>query len=142
MEQLGSDPNYPNYHRAKGALSQGLQHVAELRAPDRVWCDKINHMRLTPDQIDTIKSTATAVLGQGAQVILFGSRANDQLKGGDIDLLLETDHPVVNKPQAIGQIYARLIRQLGDRKIDILIKDPQSQAAAVFSMAKQHGVRL
>ncbi|WP_346308576.1 nucleotidyltransferase domain-containing protein [Limnohabitans sp.] len=99
-------------------------------------------MRLTPDQIDTIKSTATAVLGQGAQVILFGSRANDQLKGGDIDLLLETDHPVVNKPQAIGQIYARLIRQLGDRKIDILIKDPQSQAAAVFSMAKQHGVRL
>ena len=99
-------------------------------------------MRLTPAQIDTIKSTATAVLGDGAQVTLFGSRVNDQLKGGDIDLLLESDQHIANKPQAIGKIYAQLIRQLGDRKIDILIKDPQSQTAAVFNMAKQHGVRL
>jgi len=99
-------------------------------------------MRLTSAQIDTIKSTATDVLGEGAQVTLFGSRVNDQLKGGDIDLLLETKHPVANKPKAIGQIYAQLVRQLGDRKIDILIKDPQSQAATVFNMAKQHGVRL
>jgi predicted nucleotidyltransferase len=99
-------------------------------------------MRLTSAQIDTIKSTATAVLGEGAQVTLFGSRVNDKLKGGDIDLLLEADHPVANKPQAIGQIYAKLIRQLGDRKIDIMIKDPNSIEAAVFNIAKQHGVRL
>jgi hypothetical protein len=31
---------------------------------------------------------------------------------------------------------------LGDRKIDILIKDPNSPAADVFDMAKIHGVRL
>jgi hypothetical protein len=30
-------------------------------------------MRLTPAQIDTIKSTAQDVLGQGVQVTLFGS---------------------------------------------------------------------
>jgi hypothetical protein len=33
-------------------------------------------MRLTPAQINTIKSTATLVLGVGAQVTLFGSRVN------------------------------------------------------------------
>ena len=99
-------------------------------------------MRLTPAQIDTIKSTAKAVLGEGARVTLFGSRVNDQLKGGDIDLLVEVGSPVTNKPQAVGQIYAKLVRQLGDRKIDILIKDPNSQAAAVFDMAQQQGVRL
>jgi predicted nucleotidyltransferase len=99
-------------------------------------------MRLTPDQIATIKSTARAVLGQDAQVTLFGSRVHDQLKGGDIDLLVEMDSPVCNKPQAAGQIYAKLVRQLGDRKIDILIKDPHTQAAAVFRMAQEHGVRL
>ena len=43
--------------------------------------DKINKMRLIPAQIDTIKSTATAVLGEGAQVTLFGSRVNDTAKG-------------------------------------------------------------
>jgi predicted nucleotidyltransferase len=99
-------------------------------------------MRLTPAQISTIKSTATAVLGEGVQVTLFGSRVNDAAKGGDIDLLVETETPVANKPQAVGQIYVKLIRQLGDRKIDILIKDPHSPAAAIFDMAKQHGVRL
>ena len=41
-------------------------------------------MRLTPAQIDAIKSTATAVLGDGAQVTLFGSRVNDTAKGGDV----------------------------------------------------------
>ena len=99
-------------------------------------------MRLTPAQIDTIKSTAKAVLGEDAHVTLFGSRVDDRLKGGDIDLLVEVGSPVANKPQAVGQIYAKLVRQLGDRKIDILIKDPNSQAAAVFDMAQQHGVRL
>jgi hypothetical protein len=33
-------------------------------------------MRLTPAQINTIKSTGAAVLGEGAQVTLFGSRMN------------------------------------------------------------------
>jgi hypothetical protein len=46
-------------------------------------------MRLTPAQIDAIKSTATAVLGEGAQVTLFGSRVNDTAKGGDVDLMIE-----------------------------------------------------
>jgi predicted nucleotidyltransferase len=99
-------------------------------------------MRLTPAQIDTIKNAAKAVLGDGAQVTLFGSRVDDSLKGGDIDLLLELDTPVPNKPQAIGQIYARLIRQLGDQKIDILIKDANAQQAAVFDIAQQTGIRL
>ena len=63
-------------------------------------------------------------------------------KGCDIDLVLETDAPVANKPQVVGQIYVKHIRQLGDRKIVILIKDPNAPAAAVFDVAKQHGVRL
>jgi len=101
-----------------------------------------NPMRLNPAQIDTIKSTAQAVLGEGAQVTLFGSRVDDTLKGGDIDLLVESMVPVINKPQAIGKMYAQLIRQFGDRKIDILVKDPLSASAPVFEIARHNGVRL
>jgi len=50
-------------------------------------------MRLNPAQIDTIKSTTQAVLGEGALVTLFGSRVDDQAKAGDVDLYVETAQP-------------------------------------------------
>jgi predicted nucleotidyltransferase len=48
-------------------------------------------MRLTPAQINTIKSTATAVLGERAQVWLYGSRLDDERRGGDVDMLVESE---------------------------------------------------
>jgi predicted nucleotidyltransferase len=86
-------------------------------------------MRLTPDQIAAIKQTAHAVLGDGARVILFGSRVDDTKKGGDIDLLFETERPVGNRATTIGAIYVALVRKLGDRKIDILLKDGTTPTA-------------
>jgi hypothetical protein len=109
---------------------------------NQAYQKKAQIMRLTPEQIHIIKSTAQSVLGEGAQVILFGSRVDDTLKGGDIDLLMELDTRVPNKTQAIGQIYAQLIKQLGDRKIDILIKDPSTQLNGIYSRAKEKGVPL
>ena len=48
-------------------------------------------MPLTHAQIDTIKSTAQAVLGEGAQVILFGLRVHDEKKGGVVLFMVELD---------------------------------------------------
>jgi len=99
-------------------------------------------MRLTQEQITAIKQTAHAVLGDSARVILFGSRVDDAKKGGDIDLLFETDQQVSNRATTIGSIYVALIRQLGDRKIDILLKDSATPLAPVLDMARQTGIQL
>ena len=99
-------------------------------------------MRLTHDQIQAIKQTAHAVLGDDSRVILFGSRADDAKKGGDIDLLFETDHAVGNRAATIGELYVSLIRKLGDRKIDILLKDAATPAAPVLAIARQTGIQL
>ena len=48
-------------------------------------------MRLTSAQQKTIRETVAAIVGGGARVWLFGSRCNDGLKGGDVDLLIEHD---------------------------------------------------
>ena len=48
-------------------------------------------MRLTAEQIETIRQTVAGILGQDARVILFGSRLNDNARGGDVDLLVECD---------------------------------------------------
>lgn len=99
-------------------------------------------MRLTQQQIASIKQTAHAVLGEDARVILFGSRVDDAKKGGDIDLLFETDQRVKNRAAAVGAIYVALIRQLGDRKIDILLKDSATPPAPVLDIARQTGIQL
>ena len=99
-------------------------------------------MRLTPDQIQSIKQTATTVLGDGVRVILFGSRVDDTKRGGDIDLLFETDQHVGNRATTVGALYVSLIRKLGDRKIDILLRDAATPAAPVLDVAKQTGIQL
>lgn len=99
-------------------------------------------MRLTCEQINSIKSTAHAVLGDQVRVTLFGSRVDDAKKGGDIDLLFETDHAIANPANAISQLYVALIRSLGDRKIDVLLKDPLTAAAPVFEIARKTGIQL
>ncbi len=51
-------------------------------------------MRLSLDQIDHIISSIMPFLNpHHAELRLYGSRANDKAKGGDIDLVLLTDQP-------------------------------------------------
>jgi len=52
------------------------------------------------------------------KVILFGSRVDDSVKGGDIDLYIDEDLDI----EEIAKLKAKLIKKIGDRKIDIVSK--------------------
>lgn len=99
-------------------------------------------MRLTPAQEQLIKSTIDRVLGAENRVWLFGSRANDELRGGDIDLLIETEAAFPNRAKMLCRLYGALIYALGDRKLDVLLKDARTRDAPVFEIAKRTGVIL
>jgi len=100
-------------------------------------------MRLSQSQVSNIREAVHKVLGDGVVVIrLFGSRANDALKGGDIDLMVETDQVVENRADAICTIQGALFRSFGDRKIDIVLKDRRTPDAPVFLNARETGVVL
>jgi hypothetical protein len=45
-------------------------------------------MRLSEFEIESIKSLAGYHFGTDVQVFLFGSRTNNQMRGGDIDLFV------------------------------------------------------
>ena len=47
-------------------------------------------MRLSRKEIETILKVANEIYGKGVKVYLFGSRTDDNKRGGDIDLLLRT----------------------------------------------------
>lgn len=99
-------------------------------------------MRLTPDQEQVIKSTVDRVLEAESRVWLFGSRVDDELRGGDIDLLIETEAAFPNRAKMLCRIYGALIYALGDRKLDVLLKDARTRDAPIFNIAKRTGVLL
>ena len=99
-------------------------------------------IRLTPAQIDTIKSTAQDVLGQGVQVTLFGSRVHDDQKGGDVDLMVEVLQAVQEPALMAARLASRVSRSMHWRKVDVLLKAPNLLEQSIHRIATQEGVRL
>lgn len=74
-------------------------------------------MRLSHHEISSIRSAVLA-FDSIAKIYLFGSRAKDSAKGGDIDLLIESFIIGYTEKRKIRTQIKKLI---GDQKIDILI---------------------
>ncbi|MDD5036605.1 MAG: nucleotidyltransferase domain-containing protein [Methylococcaceae bacterium] len=99
-------------------------------------------MRLTPSQVQTTKNTVNRVLGTPNRVWLFGSRVDDRLRGGDIDLLVETEAVFPNRAETLCRLHGALVMALGDRKLDIVLKDARTADAPIFEIARRTGVML
>ena len=94
-------------------------------------------MRLTPAQINTIKSTAASVLGEGVRVTLFGSRLHDQQKGGDVDLYVE-----VQRPELTQNIRCKVqLQERLDMPVDLNVK-PLGDTSPISLIAKKEGILL
>ena len=99
-------------------------------------------MRLTENQRQSIKSAVTSVIGEASRIWLFGSRVDDSKRGGDIDLLIETQTAVSNRARSLCELEGALVARLGNRKIDVLLKDAQTPDAPIYLAARQTGVLL
>jgi predicted nucleotidyltransferase len=96
-------------------------------------------MRLTKDAVRSIRYIVGHIC-EGAEIWLFGSRVDDCKKGGDIDLYIETEDEIQITDQL--RLKSRLQRALGFRKIDLIIRTPNSAERSIFQTAKKTGVRL
>jgi len=97
-------------------------------------------MRISPQERASIRQATESVAGAGARALLFGSRVHDDLRGGDIDLLVELPAPTEDALGLSVRIAARIQRQIGLRKIDILIADPVTPDSALLRQARQDAV--
>jgi predicted nucleotidyltransferase len=98
-------------------------------------------MRLTPFQRLNINEIAHRHFGQNCATFLFGSRAQDDLRGGDIDLLIETgsDKPVQYAKKLAFR--SELKCRIGDQKIDVLFALPNDERP-IIREAKKGMVRV
>ena len=101
-------------------------------------------MRLTPQQQSAIRTAVAETFGEDANIWLFGSRVDDNKRGGDIDLLIETKElEVTTIVRAELAFLTKLQMKLGEQKIDVLIDYPTRQyTPPIFAIAKETGIQL
>jgi predicted nucleotidyltransferase len=99
-------------------------------------------MRLTEHERSVIRRVAAEVIGPSARVLLFGSRTRSDVRGGDIDLLVELPQPAPDRWALGNRLGARIERQLGLQKIDILVVDPETPESPVLLEARRDGVPI
>ncbi len=99
-------------------------------------------MRLSNEQARMIKLLAQEVAGSHARVRLFGSRLDDQAKGGDVDLLLELTDPALNPALTAAKFSARVSRLFQGRQVDVLISAPNLARFPIHEIAQKEGQLL
>jgi predicted nucleotidyltransferase len=81
-------------------------------------------MRLNETQINAIKTAVAQHFTPESRVFLFGSRADDTKKGGDIDLLVETTLTGIKLQEARLLTMGTIQLAIGEQKIDIVTIEP------------------
>ncbi|MBA2592410.1 MAG: nucleotidyltransferase domain-containing protein [Pseudomonadota bacterium] len=101
-------------------------------------------MRLSEEERSVIREAVGEAFEGRARVWLFGSRVDDALRGGDIDLYIETDLPFERSFPARTQLGLLLAERLGEQKIDIVVRhgDMGGDRAPIYGVARETGVLL
>ncbi len=95
-------------------------------------------MRLKKNKIETIRELSSDIFNSDI-VYLFGSRADDSLKGGDIDIYIQTKQKENILQSKI--IFQREFEKVwGEQKIDIVIDNHTTQKE-IYDIAKR-GIKL
>lgn len=97
-------------------------------------------MRLTPYQSEIIHQAAQEAFGEGTTVRLFGSRVDEDKRGGDIDLLVapaRNDGSIARKVR----MSTLLEQRLGERKVDIVIEHAHD-TRPIVRLARRTGIAL
>ncbi|MBK7357399.1 nucleotidyltransferase domain-containing protein [Propionivibrio sp.] len=99
-------------------------------------------MRLTNHQAVEIVKLACQITQRPVVVRVFGSRLDDDAKGGDLDLLIELDRPVANPALLSAQLSAEVSRLIDGRKVDVLLTVPNLLRLPIHDVAIREGQPL
>lgn len=99
-------------------------------------------MRLTKNQISAITTTAKQHFGLACKVYLFGSRTDDNGRGGDIDLLIKSnDNDLLTLNNKL-KFLVDLKLKIGDQKIDVVFDSYKSHNKNFLDSVRGKSVEL
>lgn len=97
-------------------------------------------MRLSREIRESVIQYAKEYFGNNIKLYLFGSRVDDNKRGGDIDLLIDTTEKIDTKAEI--NFLRAIYKNITSRKIDLLIKTPYKQDKPIYHTAINEGIRL
>lgn len=95
-------------------------------------------MRLTAFEFKALR-TIIGELDPAGRIYLYGSRANDTRRGGDIDVYLEASRAIDLKTRLRTQYR---LQQACNTHVDLLVKNPQQPLQAIHQIAIEQGVLI
>jgi hypothetical protein len=99
-------------------------------------------VRLTENQLQAIRQAFQSCFQSEDHLWLFGSRANLDKRGGDIDLYVETNLGINNVLSAKLEFARKLFLEFDDRKIDIVIRYKDAKEQDIYQQAIETGVQI
>ena len=100
-------------------------------------------MRLTVFQQQTICEKARLYFGEMTHVQLFGSRVDETKRGGDIDLYIEPENQDISLIAMEKLHFLRSLHsELGEQRIDVVLRLANANTLAVYDIAKETGIQL
>ena len=98
-------------------------------------------MRLNEKQVQAIKTALTVSYWSDAEVWVFGSRTDDALRGGDIDLLVRNAPEGEDGFKRKIKFQVEMEKRLGERRIDVVVEKSGDERLIVRN-ACEYGIRL
>lgn len=111
---------------------------------ERLGSTCLNHpMRITQAQRRAVIEEIRSSFGPAARVWLFGSRADDRKRGGDVDVYVEAGGPPVDG-RLDAEIAAGIALQdvFDGLKVDLLVRYGEEVERPIHAIAKRTGVLL
>lgn len=99
-------------------------------------------MRLKQRDIDAIKAATLEAFGETAVVKLFGSRTRDDLRGGDIDLLIEADQSAETEFNRVCTFKYSLFGMIDEQKVDVVLVERGKAASAFARLVSPQAIPL
>ncbi len=95
-------------------------------------------VRLSVNQIKTLKKLSKEFFNSD-DIWIFGSRADTDQKGGDIDVYIQTNQKAILKSKIT--FLREFEKEFGEQKVDLLVDDKTIEKE-IFQIAKKSGVKL
>ena len=96
-------------------------------------------MRLSAEEVASIKRIIAEVFGEDAEVRLFGSRVDDTKRGGDVDLYVmpvQRDELYMKRVTCLGKLERALLYP-----VDLVVAEPEA-SRPIDRIALKNGVVL